>query len=49
MGYRDKHLAQFEGLPERIWEAHHRVAAAPTPSDDDRPRRSDRSTDEPRS
>jgi len=28
MGYREKHLAQFDGLPEEIWEAHRRVAAA---------------------
>jgi len=27
IGYREKHLAQFEGLPEAIWEAHRRVAA----------------------
>ena len=28
IGYREKHLAQFNGLPEPIWEAHRRVAAA---------------------
>jgi phosphoenolpyruvate carboxykinase (GTP) len=28
MGYREKHLNQFAGLPEEIWEAHRRVAAA---------------------
>lgn len=28
MGHREKHLAQFDGLPEEIWEAHRRVAAA---------------------
>jgi phosphoenolpyruvate carboxykinase (GTP) len=28
MGYREHHLAQFDGLPEEIWEAHRRVAAA---------------------
>ena len=28
IGHREKHLAQFEGLPEEIWEAHRRVAAA---------------------
>ncbi len=28
MGFRERHLAQFEGLPEEIWEAHRRVAAA---------------------
>jgi phosphoenolpyruvate carboxykinase (GTP) len=28
MGYREEHLAQFEGLPEEIWAAHRRVAAA---------------------
>jgi phosphoenolpyruvate carboxykinase (GTP) len=27
MGYREEHLAQFEGLPEEIWAAHRRVAA----------------------
>jgi phosphoenolpyruvate carboxykinase (GTP) len=25
MGFRDAHLAQFDGLPPEIWEAHHRV------------------------
>ena len=28
MGHREQHLAQFVGLPEEIWEAHRRVAAA---------------------
>ena len=28
MGNREEHLAQFEGLPEEIWEAHRRVARA---------------------
>ncbi|MGA8258485.1 MAG: phosphoenolpyruvate carboxykinase (GTP) [Nocardioides sp.] len=28
MGHREKHLAQFDGLPEEIWEAHRRVAGA---------------------
>jgi phosphoenolpyruvate carboxykinase (GTP) len=28
MGYREEHLSQFPGLPEQIWEAHRRVAAA---------------------
>ncbi len=28
MGYRAKHLEQFKGLPEAIWDAHRRVAAA---------------------
>ena len=28
IGYREKHLAQFEGLSEEIWEAHRRVAKA---------------------
>ncbi|MBB3040479.1 phosphoenolpyruvate carboxykinase (GTP) [Nocardioides soli] len=28
MGHREQHLAQFEGLPEEIWAAHRRVAAA---------------------
>jgi phosphoenolpyruvate carboxykinase (GTP) len=27
MGFRERHLAQFDGLPEEIWEAHRRVAA----------------------
>jgi len=27
MGFREAHLAQFENLPEEIWEAHRRVAA----------------------
>jgi phosphoenolpyruvate carboxykinase (GTP) len=28
MTFRERHLAQFEGLPEEIWAAHRRVAAA---------------------
>lgn len=28
MGFREKHLEQFVGLPEAIWEAHRRVASA---------------------
>ncbi|MGV1009296.1 MAG: phosphoenolpyruvate carboxykinase (GTP) [Dermatophilaceae bacterium] len=28
MGFREAHLAQFDGLPEEIWVAHRRVAAA---------------------
>jgi hypothetical protein len=28
MGFRQKHLEQFTGLPEQIWAAHRRVAAA---------------------
>jgi phosphoenolpyruvate carboxykinase (GTP) len=28
MGFREEHLSQFPGLPEEIWEAHRRVAAA---------------------
>jgi phosphoenolpyruvate carboxykinase (GTP) len=28
MGHREEHLAQFADLPEQIWEAHRRVAAA---------------------
>ena len=28
MGFREEHLAQFDGLPEEIWEAHRRVAKA---------------------
>ncbi len=28
MGYREEHLRQFDNLPEEIWEAHRRVAAA---------------------
>ena len=27
MGHREKHLKQFEGLPEQIWEAHRRIVA----------------------
>ncbi|HET7683093.1 MAG TPA: phosphoenolpyruvate carboxykinase (GTP) [Marmoricola sp.] len=26
IGFREEHLAQFDGLPEEIWEAHRRVA-----------------------
>ena len=28
IGFREEHLKQFENLPEEIWEAHRRVAAA---------------------
>ena len=28
MGFREEHLKQFDGLPEEIWAAHRRVAAA---------------------
>jgi phosphoenolpyruvate carboxykinase (GTP) len=28
MGFREQHLTQFSALPEQIWQAHHRVAAA---------------------
>ena len=28
MGHRERHLAQFDGLPEEIWQAHRRVVAA---------------------
>jgi phosphoenolpyruvate carboxykinase (GTP) len=28
MGFREEHLKQFDRLPEEIWEAHRRVAAA---------------------
>ena len=28
MGHREEHLEQFDDLPEEIWEAHRRVAAA---------------------
>ena len=28
IGHREEHLAQFEGLPQAIWEAHRRVDAA---------------------
>jgi phosphoenolpyruvate carboxykinase (GTP) len=28
MKHREKHLEQFTGLPEEIWQAHHRIAAA---------------------
>jgi phosphoenolpyruvate carboxykinase (GTP) len=28
MAHREQHLAQFDGLPEEIWQAHRRVAAA---------------------
>jgi GTP-dependent phosphoenolpyruvate carboxykinase len=28
LAHREQHLAQFSGLPEQIWQAHRRVAAA---------------------
>jgi phosphoenolpyruvate carboxykinase (GTP) len=28
MGHREQHLAQFDGLPDEIWAAHRRIAAA---------------------
>jgi phosphoenolpyruvate carboxykinase (GTP) len=28
MGFREEHLQQFDNMPEEIWEAHRRVAAA---------------------
>ena len=28
IGHREQHLAQFDGLPEQIWQAHRRVASA---------------------
>ncbi len=28
MAFREEHLKQFDDLPEEIWEAHRRVAAA---------------------
>jgi phosphoenolpyruvate carboxykinase (GTP) len=28
MKHREQHLEQFAGLPEEIWQAHRRVAAA---------------------
>ena len=28
MGFREEHLRAFADLPEEIWEAHRRVAAA---------------------
>ncbi|KAA1425035.1 phosphoenolpyruvate carboxykinase (GTP) [Mumia zhuanghuii] len=28
IGFREEHLAQFDNMPEEIWEAHRRVAAA---------------------
>ena len=28
MAHREEHLEQFHDLPEEIWEAHRRVAAA---------------------
>ena len=31
IAHREQHLAQFEGLPEQIWQAHRRVAAALNP------------------
>jgi phosphoenolpyruvate carboxykinase (GTP) len=33
MAHREEHLAQFKGLPEEIWDAHRRVAAALAESD----------------
>ncbi len=35
MGFRQEHLEQFDGLPEAIWEAHRRVAAALDEAGDD--------------
>ena len=37
MGFREEHLAQFERLPEEIWEAHRRVAAALEEADEAEP------------
>ena len=34
IAHREEHLAQFERLPEEIWEAHRRVAAALEAADD---------------
>jgi phosphoenolpyruvate carboxykinase (GTP) len=34
MRHREQHLAQFDGLPEEIWEAHRRVAAALAETED---------------
>jgi phosphoenolpyruvate carboxykinase (GTP) len=34
MTHREEHLSQFERLPEEIWEAHRRVAAALEEADD---------------
>jgi phosphoenolpyruvate carboxykinase (GTP) len=28
MGFRETHLEQFPNMPEEIWEAHRRIAAA---------------------
>jgi len=28
MAHRAEHLSQFAGLPDEIWQAHHRIAAA---------------------
>jgi phosphoenolpyruvate carboxykinase (GTP) len=28
MGHREQHLAQFDGLPDEIWQAHRRIATA---------------------
>jgi phosphoenolpyruvate carboxykinase (GTP) len=28
MGHREQHLAEFDGLPDEIWQAHRRIAAA---------------------
>jgi phosphoenolpyruvate carboxykinase (GTP) len=27
MGHCEQHLAQFDGLPDEIWQAHRRIAA----------------------
>jgi phosphoenolpyruvate carboxykinase (GTP) len=35
IGFREKHLEQFDDLPEEIWEAHRRVRAALEDWDDD--------------
>jgi phosphoenolpyruvate carboxykinase (GTP) len=34
MGHREQLLAQFDGLPEEIWQAHRRVAAALAETED---------------
>ena len=34
MANREEHLRQFDNLPEEIWEAHRRVAAALEDSQD---------------
>jgi phosphoenolpyruvate carboxykinase (GTP) len=38
VGFRETHLAQFGGLPEGIWQAHRRVAAALNTDARDEPR-----------